>query len=92
MSNGGEKSDPRTAGTGAGPSKSVNCRAESTTLPRLLTSREAASYLGIGARQLWALQNCGAIPHIRVGTRTVRFAIDDLDQFIAARRRGGARR
>lgn len=82
--------DPRAAATGAGREQvgAHNC----TTSCGLLNAKEAASYLRIGSRLLWTLQNCGAIPHVRIGTRAVRFAIADLDAYIARHRKGGPQR
>lgn len=54
---------------------------------RLLTSKEAARYLGISERHLWAITAAGAPPCIKVG-RSVRYAIDDLDGYIDSRRMG----
>ena len=54
---------------------------------RLLTSKEAARYLGISERHLWAITASGDLPCIKVG-RSVRYAIDDLNGYIDSRRTG----
>ena len=55
---------------------------------RLLTTQEAADYLGISSsfheRDRWA----GAqIPFVRVGRRTVRYQLSELDNYIAGKTR-----
>ncbi len=54
--------------------------------PRLLRSKDAASYLGISPRTLWTLRNCGTIPVVHVGGRSVRFDQKDLDGYIDAQK------
>lgn len=51
----------------------------------LLTANDAAAYLTISPRTLWSLTKNGQIHCIRIG-RSVRYAIDDLDEFISARK------
>lgn len=54
--------------------------------PHLLTRAEAAEYLGITARALQQLNYLGTGPtFVIVGTRTVRYRLQDLDQYIANR-------
>lgn len=48
----------------------------------------AAKLLAIGKRTLWRLSDSGEIPPIKIG-RAVRYAVADLEGFIA-RRRGPA--
>ena len=55
---------------------------------KLLTTKEAARFLGVSKafldRDRWA----GArIPFIRVGSRAVRYRLEDLDTYIAAQTR-----
>lgn len=51
--------------------------------PGLLSAKEAADYLSIGARSLWArTAPRGPIPSVRFG-RAVRYPIEGLDAFIA---------
>ena len=57
-------------------------------MQQLLTTKEAAKYLGVSKafldRDRWA----GArIPFIRVGSRAVRYRREDLDEFITAQTR-----
>ena len=53
----------------------------------LLTTPEAAAYLCVSRafleRDRWAGPT---IPFVKVGSRAVRYRIDDLDEFIAPRR------
>jgi excisionase family DNA binding protein len=53
----------------------------------LLTTPEAAAYLCVSRafleRDRWAGPT---IPFVKVGSRAVRYRIDDLDEFITARR------
>lgn len=53
----------------------------------LLTPREAAKALAICEKTLWSLTKRGELPAVRLG-RSVRYAISDLEAFIARRRAG----
>ena len=54
----------------------------------LLTTKEAARYLGVSAAFLERDRWAGArIPFIRVGSRAVRYQLDDLDTYIGSRKR-----
>jgi excisionase family DNA binding protein len=55
---------------------------------RLLTSREAARYLGISERHLWAITARGDLPCIKLG-RTVRYAIEDIEAYLKRSKSGG---
>jgi len=54
----------------------------------LLTTAEAAGLLGVSKafleRDRWAGSR---IPYIRVGTRTIRYRREDVEAFIASRKR-----
>jgi excisionase family DNA binding protein len=50
----------------------------------LLTDREACEYLRLCPRQLYALRKRGLIPFVRIGGRTVRYRLRDLDAAIEA--------
>lgn len=55
--------------------------------PRLLRVKEAAAYLNVSPRTLWALSNLGKIPTVRFGTGgrgSVRYDLRDLDAWIEA--------
>jgi excisionase family DNA binding protein len=55
--------------------------------PLLLMSREAAKLLAVSERTLWGLTvPRGPIPTVKIG-RCVRFALTDLQAFVAACRR-----
>lgn len=51
--------------------------------PLLIDAKAASAMLGIGARKLWSLTNCGAIPSRRIG-RSVRYSPAELRAWIAA--------
>jgi excisionase family DNA binding protein len=50
----------------------------------LLTDREACEYLRLCPRQLYALRKRGLIPFVKIGGRTVRYRLRDLDAAIEA--------
>ena len=57
---------------------------------RLLTAKQAATYLGISPRTLWSMTNSGEIPSVRFGSsrrQSVRFDVADLDQWIDSRKK-----
>lgn len=58
---------------------------------RLLTCREAAAYLAISARLLWALRNTGEIPAVPVTARAVRYDPADLDRWIESKKHASPR-
>ena len=54
---------------------------------RLLRSKDAARYIGVGTRTLWTLTNLRRIPAVRFNTggrESVRYDRDDLDRWIEA--------
>lgn len=51
--------------------------------PLMIDSRAASVMLGMGARRLWSLTNCGAIPSRKIG-RSVRYVPSELRAWIAA--------
>ena len=66
----------RLAGTAGGTE-----RTQST--PYLIDAKDARALLAIGARKLWSLTNCGAIPSHRIG-RSVRYSPVELRAWIDA--------
>lgn len=56
--------------------------------PRFLDYRGAARYLSVPVGTLRALVHRKAIPHVRIGPRSVTFDRADLDAWIDARRVG----
>lgn len=55
-------------------------------LAKLLTTKEAANYLGVSKAFLERDRWAGAqIPFLRVGSRTVRYRREDLDTYLASR-------
>lgn len=51
----------------------------------LLTARQAAQFLAIGQRTLWALTNSREIPHLRI-KRSVRYDPQDLLRWIETKK------
>ncbi len=55
--------------------------------PQLLTTKDAAQYLGVSEAFLERDRWAGArVPFIRVGARAVRYRLSDLDAYIEAQR------
>ena len=53
---------------------------------RLLTTKEAARYLGVSAAFLERDRWAGAeIPFVRVGSRAVRYQVSELEAFVRSR-------
>jgi excisionase family DNA binding protein len=52
--------------------------------PLLVDTLTAAKMLGISARTVWTLENCGELKATRIG-RAVRFSVRELERFIADR-------
>ncbi|MFZ5621441.1 MAG: helix-turn-helix transcriptional regulator [Pseudomonadota bacterium] len=54
--------------------------------PKLLTTNQAASYLGVSKAFLERDRWAGArIPFIKVGTRAVRYRLADLENYLEGR-------
>ena len=53
---------------------------------RLLTTREAAVYLGIGISTLEQSRVTGkfGIPYVKLGSRAIRYRIEDLDNYLSS--------
>ena len=58
-----------------------------TTPALLLTPKQAAKALAISPRKLWGMTASGEIPHVKFG-RCVRYPIDELQGWIADRKKG----
>ena len=53
---------------------------------QLLTTKKAAQYLGVSAAFLERDRWAGAtVPFIKIGSRSIRYRIEDLDRFIVSR-------
>jgi excisionase family DNA binding protein len=52
--------------------------------PAVLNVRETAAYLRVSVPTIYRLAKRGDITHTRVGGRTLRFRIEDLDKYLAA--------
>lgn len=57
-------------------------------MSNLLNTKQAAIYLGVSAAFLERDRWAGArIPYVLLGTRSVRYRLEDLDDFIASQTR-----
>jgi excisionase family DNA binding protein len=54
-----------------------------TPAPLLVDSREAAKLLAVSERTLWGLTAAGKLPCVRLGRRVKRYALSDLEEFVA---------
>jgi hypothetical protein len=50
--------------------------------PQLLSERDAATWLGVCPRTLWAIRASGKIPYVRFD-RGIRYDVDDLRAYVA---------
>ena len=59
-----------------------------TTIPLLVTPRDAARMLAVSPRKLWAMtfEEKPALPYVRCG-RLVRYSLNDLHQWIEEQRK-----
>ena len=63
-------------------------RNEARKLDRLLTTKEAAYYLGVSAAFLERDRWAGArIPFVRIGSRAVRYPLRELENYVAGQLR-----
>ena len=63
------------------------CNANTTPATRLMSTKEASSYLAISERKLWQLTKEKRIAAVKFD-RVVRYDIADLDSFITAMKEG----
>jgi excisionase family DNA binding protein len=54
----------------------------------LLTAEQAAQRLGVTRHWLRMATKKGAVPHLRMSPRVVRYSVADLDAYLEAARRG----
>ena len=55
----------------------------------LLNTKETAEVLTISPRKLYELTRDKEIPHLRMGSRCVRYEMDSLKKWIASKVQGG---
>ena len=55
-------------------------------MQKLLTDKQAAEYLGIGVSTLWKYVQRKEMQVVRLGRGSTRFDIDDLNNYISARK------
>lgn len=57
---------------------------------RLLTTKEAALYLGVahGTLRNWRATGRANLPFMKIGTHLIRYLVDDLDKWILEHRMG----
>jgi excisionase family DNA binding protein len=61
-----------------------------TSTQEWLTTREAASYLGLSTGALLNMTSNGEIPHYKLGKRRNRYRVTDLRELLLARKRGSS--
>ena len=62
------------------------CPTDTTGTPRLLLRpQEAAQSLGVSLRTVMAWVGAGEIPFVRIGERNLRFPLEALREWVAAR-------
>jgi excisionase family DNA binding protein len=62
----------------------MNCNSSKSPEPLAVCSREAAKMLTISERTLWSLTKARAVPHVRLGRRTV-YPVAELKAWLSAR-------
>ena len=55
-------------------------------MQKLLTDKQTAEYLAIGRSTLWKYVAAGDIKVVKLGRRSTRFDIDDINAYIASRK------
>ena len=55
----------------------------SHSTPLLIDAKQAAVMLSLGARRLWSLTNCRAIPSRKIG-RSIRYVPEEISAWIAS--------
>ncbi len=58
----------------------------STTPKLLLRSEEAAGVLAISPRTLWSLTKAGELRCVRIGKKSIRYCVSDLEKYIERRK------
>ncbi len=61
-----------------------------TNRRRLMTAKEVADYLGLALDTVLKMSRDGRLPSVRVGSRTLRFRPETIDEYIASRERGNS--
>jgi excisionase family DNA binding protein len=56
----------------------------STTRPLLVSIKQASAMLALSRSSIYLLMDSGELSPVRIG-RSVRFTVDELEQFVAAR-------
>ena len=56
---------------------------EPVSPPGLCNEKQAAAWLGVSPRTVWALRAAGRLPCVRIG-RAVRYRVEDLSAFALA--------
>lgn len=56
---------------------------------RLMTAQDVARLLGCSDKEIYKMAACGEIPCMRITARMVRFDPDDLDKWLASKKRVG---
>lgn len=61
------------------------------TAPILLSAREAARLLNVSERTLFSWRATEGLPHVRIGSRCVRYPAEGLRRWAESRTEAGAR-
>ncbi len=56
----------------------------------LMTAKDVADYLGLALGTVLKMSSDGRLPSVRVGSRTLRFKPEAIDEYIASRERGNS--
>lgn len=59
-----------------------------SSLPQLLSVSEVAKHLGISTRTVWSFIAHGQLRTIRLGAKTVRVEVSEVQRFVADARLG----
>jgi excisionase family DNA binding protein len=79
--------DPLVAAIVAGVVAALQEKLPASKPKRLLTTEDAADYLGFTEDAIRHMVAANALPVVRIGERSIRFDITDLNKFIEERKR-----
>jgi excisionase family DNA binding protein len=64
-----------------------NAQMTSWAAGRLMTAQEVARVVGRSDKEIYKMAACGEMPCVRITGRMVRFEPDDLEKWLASKRR-----
>jgi len=56
-------------------------------MQKLITANQVAQTLGYSRDHIWRLCKSGKLPHLRINAATIRFDADEIQSWIADRKR-----